>query len=435
MILLLVGMLTEINKLAETEALGAAFGAEIALDRYKVTLLTEKMPLGLFHGSAAWDGRFAYIFGGWDDTHASGVIVKFDPKTKSATALLDNLPSPRSGTAAIYANDTVYNVHNVCYIFGGGSGSGYYDASKEIVRFFPSDSWWDIPAALPGRMDMPAIWDGEAAYLFGGKTSIVAGVGESIPSSFSDEIVKFTPLTSAVILQVKLPHVRADSSAVWDGKDAYIFGGWYVDELNQAQYLDDIVRFNPDTNEVVTMNAKLPTRRAFTSAVWDGRYAYVFGGQSELVNGTGIDLDEIVRYDPSTDTMQVLPVKLPFGTEAAMAVWTGSEAYIFGGGDIFHGGNLRDNIVMMSVTPESNQWSGFDLTLIYVLIVIVVFVFSSLYIVNKRRGRNEIRKSQERVQAFADSRIFEVLMSLHYLVDSDLSLRIYLREMLKMGLV
>jgi hypothetical protein len=393
--LLLIGMLTTTYRLAETEAPFATFGAEIAPDRYRVTLLTEKMPLGLFHGSAAWDGQFAYIFGGWDDRHASGVIVRFDLKTKSATALLDNLPSPRSGTAAIYANGTVYNVHNVCYIFGGDSGSEYYNASKEIVRFFPSDSWWDIPVkTLPGRMDMSVIWDGKAAYLFGGKTSI-----DSIPSALSDEIVKFTPLTQIAILQAKLPHVRADSAAIWDGKDAYIFGGWCINEPNQIQYLDDIVRFNPDTDEVVTMKAKLPTGRAFTSAAWDGQYAYVFGGRSELANGTGIDLDEIVRYDPSTDTVQVLPVKLPFGTEAAMAVWTGSETYIFGGGDIFHGGNWRDNIVMMSIKPESNQWSGFDLTLIYVLIVIVVFVFSSLHIVNKRRGRNETRQSQERVQA------------------------------------
>jgi hypothetical protein len=402
-------MFTTASRLAKTEAPVAASGADIAPDLYKVTLLTQKMPLGLFHGSAAWDGQFAYIFGGWDDTHASGVIVKFDPKTKSASALLDNLPSPRSDTAAIYANGSVYNVNNVYYIFGGDSGSGYYDASKEIVRFFPSDAWWDIPATLPGRMDIPAIWDGKAAYLFGGKTSF-----ESIPSSFSDEIVKFTPLTQIAVLQAKLPHVRADSSAVWDGKDAYIFGGWYVDELNQARYLDDIVRFNPDTNETVTMNAKLPSGRAFTSAVWDGRYAYVFGGQSELANGTGIDLDEIVRYDPSTDTVQVLPVKLPFGTEASMAVWTGSEIYIFGGDDIFHyQGNLRDKIVMMSVTPESSQWPGFDLILIYALTATVVLALFSLYVFKKRRTRNEKRKGQERVQAPADSRIFEVPMPLH----------------------
>lgn len=223
---------------------------------------------------------------------------------------------------------------------------------------------------------------------------MTAGVGESIPSSFSDEIVKFIPVTPVAILQTKLPHVRAGSSAVWDGKDAYIFGGWYVDETNRAQYLDDIVRFNPDANEVVTMKARLPMGRAFTTAVRDGQYAYIFGGQSEYVNGTGVDLDEILRYDPSTDTIEVLQVKLPFGTEAAMAVWIGSDAYIFGGGDVFRGGNSRDNIVMMSIALESSQWPGFDLALIYVPLIMVALASLLFYVVNKRWRRRQARQNQ-----------------------------------------
>lgn len=369
--------------------------AEVALERYRVTLLSEKMPLALSHGSAAWDGNYAYIFGGWDGGHASGVIVKFDPETNSATALFDNLPSTRSGTAAVYAYGPVYNVHNVCYIFGGGSGSGYYDASKEIVRFFPSDGWRDIQyETIPGRMDMPAIWDGKAAYLFGGKKA----PGESIPSSFLDDIVKYDPGQGSVTarvttLSVTLPSVRADSSAVWDGENAYIFGGWRVNETLQAEYLDDIIRFNPDTYEISTMNAKLPTGRAFTSAVWDGHYAYVFGGQSAFLNGTGVDLDEILRYDPRTDTVQSLPVKLPFGTEAAPAVWTGSAAYIFGGRSYFQGGNRGDNIVMLTIAPEAETSLGLDLILPSVLIATAVFVPLFLYILRRRWKQHRSHQS------------------------------------------
>lgn len=116
--------------------------ASISIDEYTVTLLAERMPLSLYHGSATWDGTYAYIFGGWNDLHASGVIVKFNPETESATALLDNLPSPRSGTAAVYAEGSVFNLNNVSYIFGGNGV--WYNTSGEVVRFFGDDNWYDV---------------------------------------------------------------------------------------------------------------------------------------------------------------------------------------------------------------------------------------------------------------------------------------------------
>jgi hypothetical protein len=351
--------------------------ADIPIDGYKVTLLPEKMPLMLYHGSATWDGTYAYIFGGWNNLHASGVIVKFDPETNSATALLDNLPSPRWDTAAVYAEGSVFNLNNVSYIFGG-SGV-WYDTSGEVVRFFGDDNWYDVHywpngGLSPGGMGMSAIWNGKAVYLFGGKTS-----SESIEEAYSDDVLEYTLLGSSVVV-AKLPHAMAGSSAIWDGTNAYIFGGMYVDNSSQIHYSDEIVRFNPDTNEVVTMNATLPTARALTSAVWDGRYAYVFGGQS---NGT--DLDEILRYDPSTDILQVLPVKLPFNSEASMAVWNGSAAYIFGGGDVFEGSNPGDGIVVLSTIPKSTASQQLNPALIYVPPIAVVLAVSSLYVFVRRR--------------------------------------------------
>ncbi len=346
-------------------------------DEYTVTLLPEKMPLGLSLGSGAWDGKYAYVFGGWAGRHASGVIVKYDPKNHLATALFDNLPSPRTGTSAVYVYGTSYGSHNVCYIFGGASGVGSYDASIEVVRFWPESCWRDIPRYIPGRISTSAIWDGRAAYLFGGKKA----PGESIPSAFTDEILKFEPPTSK-ILPVKLPHVRAHTSAVWDGKNAYIFGGGYINETFEYEFLDDILKFDPATNKIAIMEAKLPSPRAYTSAIWDGHNAYVFGGETRI-NGSVVYLDEVVRYNPLADEVAVLPQRLPTPREGTVAVWTGSVAYVFGG----RGEKADTQIVMMShETKFTFPWLNI---ILMSTLAVGVAVSLSIYVVKKHMGKSE----------------------------------------------
>jgi len=353
---------------------------KFSADDYTVTLLPEKMPLGLSYGSSAWDGKYAYVFGGWAGRHASGVIIKYDPINHLATALFDNLPSPRTGTSAVYANGTAWGTHNVCYIFGGGSGVGTYDASIEVVRFWPEDGWRDVPRYIAGRMDTSAIWDGRAVYLFGGKKA----PGESIPSAFLDEMLKFEPDGTSKTLPVRLPHVRAHTSAVWDGKNAYIFGGGYINKTLRYEFLDDILKFNPATNEIAMMEAKLPSPRAYTSAIWDGHNAYIFGGRT-TTNGSVTYLDEVVRYNPLADEVSVLPQSLPTPREGSVAVWTGSAAYIFGGRN---GEKTSMQIVMMSheIMPARAPFAWVDLVVMSTLAVGVV-VLLSFYVVKKRMSK------------------------------------------------
>jgi len=359
----------------------AGANSDISTDTYKVTLLIEKMPLVLSHGSATWDGKYAYIFGGFTGLHTSGVIVQFDPNMNTATALLDNLPSPRSNTAAVYAEGPTFNLNNVSYIIGGSGGWGGYDPSVEVVRFFGRQynayEWYDVHywpngGLNPGRTSMSAIWNGKAMYLFGGLWSESPGVWR-----YSDDILKYTLLGSATVV-AKLPHPMGSSSAIWDGKNAYIFGD------------REIVRFNPDTNELVTMNATLPTARTLTCAVWDGKYAYIIGGQ-----GNETDLDEILRYNPSTDTLQTLPVKLPFKTEASMAIWNGTAVYIFGGGDFFGGSNAGDRIVMLSTTSELNPSQGPNPILIYISLVAVAVAAVCLVYVFASQRKRKIEQNQQ----------------------------------------
>src|SRR5579864_7753328 len=105
---------------------------------------------------------------------------------------------------------------------------------------------------------------------------------------------------TATVLSATLPTARDATGAVWDGSNAYIVGGY-----DGTTYLNQIVRYNPTTNTVTTMGATLPTARDTMSAVWDGSNAYIFGG------GASVYYNQIVRYNPGTDTATTMSATLP----------------------------------------------------------------------------------------------------------------------------
>lgn len=117
-----------------------------------------------------------------------------------------------------------------------------------------------------------------------------------------------------------LPYARYLASAVWAGTDAYIFGGY------GGGYFGDIVRYNPSSNTVTTLTSVLPSGRADTSAIWTGSDVYIFGGG----DGSSL-LRSIVRFTPSSGATTTMPAELPTARGYTSAVWTGSAAFVFGG--------------------------------------------------------------------------------------------------------
>ncbi len=188
-----------------------------------------------------------------------------------------------------------------------------------------------LDCTLPtGRQRTSAVWDGRYVYIFGGHDG----------SSFLDDIVRFDPINCTVTtLSSSLPSGRVSTSAVWDGQFAYIFGGY----PGGTRWLDEIIRFDPATGVVTNLPSKLPTGRGSTSAIWDGRYAYIFGGRS------GPMLDEIVKFDPTTGIVSTLPSTLPSPRWETSAAWDGQYAYIFGG----VAGSEYDDIVQFN--PRSGS--------------------------------------------------------------------------------
>lgn len=168
----------------------------------------------------------------------------------------------------------------------------------------------DVPASLPtARSTTSAVWDGTHAYIFGGYRG-----------TRLNEIVRYNPSTGEATTVATLPTARWGTSAVWDGSNAYIFGGCPSGCPGAVPASDQIVRYNPATNTsevVASMNRGLMR----SASIWDGnKYAYIFGGT-----------DRILRFEPAVGAVTVMQERFPAPRFGVSAAWDGENAYIFGG--------------------------------------------------------------------------------------------------------
>lgn len=289
------------------------------------TVMSATLPTAREYTSAVWGGTHAYVVGGANFSGKLNQIVQYEPPKDAVTTMGATLPAGRSATSAVWDGTHAY-------IFGGGETASN---SNQIVRFSPAtDTATIMTATLPsGRLFTSAVWDGQNAYIFGGN-------GPTPTFARLNQIVRYNPSTDTVtIMRATLPTARCCTSAVWDGTNAYIFGGW------DGSVTDQIVRYNPAADTVTIMSATLPTTRSSTSAVWGGTYAYIFGG-SLTCCPQPLHSNQIVRYNPATNAVAVMTPTLPTGRCCTSAVWDGKSTYIFGGWD----GSDTDQIVRY--TPD-----------------------------------------------------------------------------------
>ncbi len=318
------------------------------------------MPKALYRASAVWDGTEALIFGGRDITNVFDHIIAYNPSMNAAFTMDSLLPTSTVTAPSIWDGENAF-------IFAGDSGPPIPLKLDRIVKYNPIvDEVTVMAAKLPSpRVGASGVWDGKNAYIFGGHNE----------TSFLTEIVRYDTSSDTIsLMSAKLRIGLAGTSAVWTGSGVYLFGGKYKSEI-----YDRILRFDPETDTIQLVNVTLPGARFHTSAIWDGESAYIFGGR-----GDSSTLDDIVRFTPSSNTVTLLSATLPSPRERTCAIWDGSSAYIFGGDSEFV---ALSEIVEFDPKGVEETSSGLFLPL---LILAIIAVIISLILFNlKLRGNSD----------------------------------------------
>lgn len=139
------------------------------------------------------------------------------------------------------------------------------------------------------------------------------------------------------------PEVRDGMSVVWAGSQLVAWGGCDAAEEDHCE--PDASGFGFDPGAQIWSRLKgAPTAGANADGVWTGREAIFFLGSEDRMTGQA--------YDPATGTWQTIAAAPIASRASAVAVWTGSEVMVWGGG------NPGDQTVVSGAAydPVSDTW-------------------------------------------------------------------------------
>lgn len=279
-----------------------------------------ELPEGAIHPSAVWTGESIFVVGGRD---LSGdiryTLTKISPATGAVELLSSEVPGPVNNDFAFWdprPNDDGTCTQGCAYVLGIWVPSG----GAKTLRYDPVTATFDfLDAQHPnGAHAANGVWTGEVAYLFG-------GVDTDLIDHY--EIYRYDPRSDSYThMNATLPRDREDPAVVWAEGNAYILGGYGCAEGGVWRVCDEVLRYDPSTDTIARVGT-LPLGMAISEATWDGDMILLTGGVS-----WGNDrMDRVVRYDPRTGEAITLAPRLPHRLADHAAVWTGDALYMIGG--------------------------------------------------------------------------------------------------------
>ena len=190
--------------------------------------------------------------------------------------------------------------------------------------FHPSVNWEQLASsALPNPVSdaHTAVWTGSEMIICGHRYGTPLNTGN-----------RYDPVSDnwRAVSSTGAPSARKRNTAVWTGTEMIIWGGESIHY--SGVHLNDGGRYNASTDSWVALGTnQVPSARSYHLAVWTGSEMIIWGGgvdccgyDSRLVDGS--------RYNAGSDTWVSLPTNgAPSARSFATAIWTGREMIIWGG--------------------------------------------------------------------------------------------------------
>lgn len=192
-------------------------------------------------------------------------------------------------------------------------------------------------AAPSARYSAATVWTGSEFVLWGGRNGSSSFLGDGARYNPSTETWQALPAAGGF-------QARNDHTAVWTGTDMIIWGGW----ANYPNFYGNGTKFTPGTNLWSAMSSTgAPAARTGHTAVWTGTQMIVWGGGFMPDVFNWINFNNGGRYDPALNTWTaVSTTNAPVARGSHVAVWTGTEMIVWGGGRA-DGGRYN---------PQTNSW-------------------------------------------------------------------------------
>lgn len=305
---------------------GAAYN--VATDTWRtlpaVTATVTSFVARYYH-SATWIGSKMLVWGGYSPSYRNDGAT-YDPSA-GATGTWAAVPTaPITGR---YLHSAVWTGTELI-IWGGYNGSYLADGAA----YDPAANTWRTIAAAPivGRYSHAAVWAG-------GKMVVYGGYSTSCSSSYCGDAAAYDPVANTWTTLTP-PSADLDNRYQAVGlatgttaKPLALFWGGYGSYVSSSYYRNTGAMFDPAASTWKSMVAPsetvFPGSKRYYHTGWStGDAVYFWGGQSSSssysANGA--------YYDLTTDTWKAMSdTNAPAGRYLATAVWTGTEAVMWGG--------------------------------------------------------------------------------------------------------
>ncbi len=295
-------------------------------------------PSKRFHHTAVWTGTSMLIWGGYGCadppacTYSSPLNTGGDyHPSGNWWGSIDTTGAP---TARAY-HTAVWTGTNMI-IWGGYTGSGDTDTGS---RWDPTNWGWtvmDTTGAPTAREGHTAIWTGTEMIVWGGQDTMsnFFSSGGRYNPSLQDQNMDSWLDTAPSVMSV-VPSARQENTAVWDGWEMIVWGGFEV--TMQQSATNSGSRYEPVYDSWYAIDytdPETPSPRGFHTAVWTGDEMIVWGGNG----GGGMHLGDGGRYYPLSDFgpgsdcwVKTNDYMSPAQRYYHTAVWTGDKMIIWGG--------------------------------------------------------------------------------------------------------
>jgi hypothetical protein len=293
---------------------------------------------GLVGGNAVWTGQLVYLAGGQSLDGSPPPLLAFNPENRTLWIAKRDVPSDVNGMG--FDGRNLYLVQD--------TRERTYTPNWHLgiaPRTWNENDVLRMPAPVPFRDDYAYQWysGGWEAHggvqsvagfraLGNGSTIFVVGGRSSADDQPSRQIVSYlvpfggSPGLESGLDQLQvatMPDARMEPGLGWDGKALYVFGG-RID----GRETDTILRYDPASDEVSMIPGRLPPDGGLWNmgVVWNGESFFLLGGENH-----GGAVDTIVAFQPTSGSPVLLDQHLEKARTKFASAWADGGAYLFGG--------------------------------------------------------------------------------------------------------